>query len=73
MKIDTYGYKIRQLRHSKNITQSQLAKKLGMSSNSISRYENNKRRTPDMEVLNKLSLIFDVNIDYFSQREPGTR
>lgn len=56
--------RIRQLRDEKNITQEELAKKLNLSSKGIvSMYEKDDRK-PSLEVLIKLSDIFDCSIDY---------
>ena len=56
--------KIKQLREEYNITQEELAKKLDLSSKGIvSMYEKEDRK-PSLEVLIKLSEIFDCSIDY---------
>lgn len=55
--------KIKQLRKEYGFTQQDLANKLECSKSIIGLYENELRK-PSMEILLKLSRIFDCNIDY---------
>ncbi len=56
--------RIKELREENNITQEELAKKLKLSSKGIvSMYEKEDRK-PSLEVLVKLSEIFNCSIDY---------
>lgn len=55
--------KIKLLREELNISQEELASKLGLSKGIISLYENEKRK-PSFDILNKLSKIFNCSIDY---------
>ena len=57
------GNKIKQLREEKNITQANLAKLLDVSPSTVGMWEQN-RRTPDIEILKKLSDILNVSVDY---------
>lgn len=57
------GKKIRELRKSLGITQSELAKKLGVSPSTIGMYEQG-RREPDNKILLNLCKIFDTTTDY---------
>lgn len=57
------GAKIRNLRHSQNYTQEDLAQKLKISKSTIGMYEQD-RRSPDLETLLKLAHIFHVSTDY---------
>lgn len=59
------GEKIKDLRIDKNLTQEDLAIKLYISRQTISRWENGKT-IPTMENLMQLSHFFSVPIDYFS-------
>ncbi len=61
------GFRLRTLREKRNLTQVQLAEKLNITSQSLSQYELNKR-TPDIEMINKLADFFDVSIDYLFGR-----
>ena len=55
--------RIKQLREENNWTQLDLSKKMDCAMSSIAMYENESRK-PSMEVLLKLSEIFDCSIDY---------
>lgn len=55
--------KIKILRNEFNISQEELAQKLNLSKGIISLYENGERK-PSLDVLIKLSEIFDCSIDY---------
>jgi len=63
-----YGDKIRELRRKSNLTQSQLAKKLGVSTGAVGLWEVNKRE-PDSNILLKLSKVFNVSVDYLLDNE----
>lgn len=55
--------RIKKLREELHMTQQELADKLGGAKSTIAMYENETRK-PSMEVLIKLSEIFDCSIDY---------
>ena len=57
------GNFLKQLRIEKNMNQTELAEKLGLSQKNISSYETNRTR-PDYEVLIKISELFNVSLDY---------
>lgn len=61
--IEKFSERLRLLRESKGLNQSQLAEKLGVSRGSISYYEN-KDRIPDIEFLDKTSRFFNVSYDF---------
>lgn len=50
------------LRHDKKITQEQLAKFIGVTKASVSKWENNLS-TPDITILPQLATFFDVTVD----------
>lgn len=57
--------KLINLRKSKNLTQEQLARKLGVSSSSIKNYEKpNNTRIPDISILKLYANCFNVSYDY---------
>lgn len=58
-----YGDRIAYLREQNNLTQQQLADKIGITRASLSHYEKN-RREPDYKTLEKLADFFEVSIDY---------
>lgn len=55
--------RIKQLREEKNITQQELANKINGAKSTIAMYEKGTRK-PSMQILIKLSDIFDCSIDY---------
>ncbi|MBQ5312590.1 MAG: helix-turn-helix domain-containing protein [Oscillospiraceae bacterium] len=72
------GEKIYNLRTAKNLSQGDLAEMLGVSRQSISKWENNSAM-PDLEKIIKLSDIFEVSIDElvkgdatFSEKQANT-
>ena len=56
------GNNIKQLRQKNNLTQDQVAEKIGVSYQAVSKWENG-RGIPDIEMLKKISEVFDVDID----------
>ena len=60
----TLGDKIRQLRKRAQMTQAELAVRLGISASAVGMYEQD-RREPDSKILNKLCEVFSVSGDYF--------
>ncbi len=58
------GSKIKQLRKQAEMTQSELARRLGISPSAVGMYEQD-RREPDSKILSKLCGIFNVSGDYF--------
>lgn len=61
--MDTLGEKIKYLRTQADMTQDELAQKLGVARATIASWERN-RRQPDYDFLRKLAKIFDVTTDY---------
>lgn len=61
------GARLRQLRNARNLTLKELAKALGTTPMTISRYENNQRQ-PDNEMLNKIANYFEVTTDFLLDR-----
>ena len=58
-----FSEKLLTLRKAKNLTQEQLAEKLNVSRQSISKWESGQA-APEMEKIVALSVIFDVTTDY---------
>lgn len=61
--IYKFAVNLKNLRTSKGLTQTQLAKRLWLNKSIISAYEN-ETRTPSLEVLIKLSNEFNVSMEY---------
>ena len=58
-----FGLRLKELRETKKMSQSDLAKKINKSKSVISGYENNVK-TPPIDVLVNLALIYNVSLDY---------
>ena len=56
------GNNIKQLRQQKNLTQEQLAEKLGISYQAVSKWETGAN-TPDIAFLPKIAALFGISID----------
>ena len=59
----TLGEKLKAARKKAGLSQEELAKKLSVSRQAITKWENNKG-IPDVENLKALSALFDVSVDY---------
>lgn len=68
MKKISLGDKIKRLRKNHDMTQGDLAKKIGADAVRISTYENDKVM-PSSDVLIKLSAVFNVSIDYLVRED----
>jgi transcriptional regulator with XRE-family HTH domain len=62
------GDKIKQLRLELNLTQEELAKKVGITTASIGMYETNSRK-PSYDVLKKIANYFKVSHDYLLEED----
>ena len=67
----TTGEKLAVLRKKKNLTQEQLAEILGVSRQSVSRWEMDVA-FPETEKLVKLSRLLECSIDYLLNTDKGT-
>ena len=56
------GEKIKHLRNSQNMTQTELAERLNITKSTVSSYENDSR-LPSYDVLIKMAQLFNVTID----------
>ena len=59
--------RLRELREKRHVSQGKLAIDLGLSQNSISRYENGEREA-DYATLISIADYFDVSLDYLLGR-----
>ena len=66
------GERIYEFRNEKNLSQGDLADRLDVSRQSISKWENNMA-IPDLDKLIKLSDIFEVSLDELVGREEFER
>ena len=72
----SFGNNLKKIRQDNQITQEELAKKINTSRSNIANYENDKNM-PSIEILNKLSEIFNCSTDYLlgktDVRNPGQK
>jgi len=59
-----FGQRLQELRRGKNLTQEDLAHKVGVSGQAVSKWENNQSY-PDITLIPDLANIFDVDISHF--------
>lgn len=69
--MDTLGKRIAALRKEKGMTQEELAEKLGVSPQAVSKWENGQS-CPDISLLPRLSAIFGVTTDLLLTGEQET-
>jgi len=62
-KIEDFSYRLMVLLDENNMSQTQLAKKIGTSNVTICRYLTGER-TPRVELLAKIASVFNVSVDY---------
>lgn len=63
----TFVNRLKELRKENNMTQSELAKMLDMSTGTVAMWEMGKRN-PSFEALEKMSEVFDKKVDYILAR-----
>ena len=71
MAKETFGQRLSRLRKEKELTQNDIADKIGVTSQAVSKWENDQA-TPDIDVLVKLSEIFDISLDELLGKERKT-
>ena len=59
---ETFGQRLARLRKEKELTQSDLASRLNVTAQAISKWENDQA-TPDIDILIALSEIFEITLD----------
>lgn len=62
--LNSIGYRIRELRQKKGLTQMELGNLIGCAQNTITAWEKNKGRAPHKELLGKIAKILGVSVDY---------
>ena len=62
--MDDFGERLRRLRLSRDLSQGELASRLGVVPSSVGKYERIANSFPSVEVLIKISDFFDVTLDY---------
>lgn len=66
-----FAERLRDLRTQKELSQIELAKKLGLSNSTISMYERGERE-PDFETLDLIGDFFNVDVNYLLGKEVGS-
>ncbi len=66
--MSNFAERLKELRIENNLSQEQLASKVGLSHTAIGLWEQNKR-TPNLDAVIKLAKFFKVSIDYLSGEE----
>lgn len=66
--MSVFAEKLKELRKEKDLTQKEIANKLGVSRVAYTNWENGNRE-PNIERLVKLADYFDVSIDYLVGRK----
>ncbi len=64
--------RLKALRARAGMTQEQVAREIGVSSITISRYERGAIESPDVEVLRRLAHVYGSTLDWMLGREPQT-
>lgn len=62
MAKETFGQRLSRIRKEKGFTQNEIADKVGVTSQAVSKWENDLA-SPDIDILLKLSEIFDISVD----------
>jgi transcriptional regulator with XRE-family HTH domain len=61
--VTTFGRRLKEARTHKQLTQNEVAGKLGIDFTTISKYENNKSQ-PDNDILRELASMYEVSLDW---------
>lgn len=69
--MSKFGTRLKELRTASNITQEELAKRIGVSRSAISMYEKGVRE-PEFDILEKLADFFNVDTDYLIGKSDKT-
>lgn len=64
------GFRLKELRKERNMSQGELGKLLGVTKVSVSGYENGTR-VPSMDILLQILDVFNISADYLLGRELG--
>ena len=65
--MEIVAKRLRELRHSVNLSQAKLAKAIGLQQSAVNRYENNQT-DPSCDTLLRYADYFDVSADYILGR-----
>ena len=68
MAKETFGQRLSRIRKEKGFTQNEIADKVGVTSQAVSKWEKDLA-SPDIDILLKLSEIFDISVDELLGKE----
>jgi len=68
--LEILAKNIRMYRHLKNLSQSDLAKKIGMTKDYVSKLEKRKQRNPGLQPLLKISRVLNVELSQLFMPDP---
>ena len=68
MAKETFGQRLSRIRKEKGFTQNEIADKVGVTSQAVSKWENDLA-SPDIDILLQLSEIFDISVDELLGKE----
>lgn len=71
MDVFDFGFRLRKLRESKQLSQTDVAKRLNVSRSTISGYESNTT-TPSLEQFTRLAILYNTSLDYMMGLENRT-
>ena len=63
MDVYDFGLRLRELRESKQLSQTDVAKRLNVGRSTVSGYENNAI-TPSLEQFTRLAILYNTSLDY---------
>ena len=66
-----FSDKLKKLRHDRDWSQGQVAKKLGINTQRVSKYERGVI-TPPSDMMVKIASVYDVSLDYLLREAPDT-
>ncbi len=69
MNYEIFSQRLKEARNNKNMTQRQLADKIGVSATTLTNYETNKSKVPGADTLVLLAEALDVSIDWLLGNE----
>lgn len=70
--MSKFGERLKKLREEKNLSQTELSERFGLTQNAISGYERGVRE-PSMEKMTQIADFFEVSIDYLYGRTPDRK
>ena len=67
MKEINLGFRIKQLREQRNVSQEKLAESINITQSALSKIENNRTKKIEMLLMQKICDYFEVDLEYFTK------